>query len=1091
MRVFRAVLFVCLLSTLTFAAVPNRVTRAIDASQTVELARSVHPKAQARYDQGVVSPDFELGYVTLTMSPSASQQRAIDQLLAEQQDPASPNYHHWLTPEQYADRFGLSQDDINRITAWLKAQGFTVLSVPRGRNSIIVSGTASQFESAFQTEIHHYRVNGRLHYANATPLKVPAALSGIVTGVRGLSDFRMKPYGIRRSMRPNYYDSTVGQLVAPDDVATIYNIKALYANGYDGTGQKLAVVGQTDVYLADLNYFRSGFGFSQINGCTTNASGVVTACNSTNFRYVLVGTETGTASKCGDLSEADLDIEWAGATARNAQIIYVNSPLVWDSQCQNPTNSNGGVEDALAYAIQNNTAPVISMSYGICEAQAYDHEAELQQANLQGITVVNSSGDVGAAGCDYSPPNSALPYSPAVLGQAVSYPASSPEVTGVGGTHIPLSEMNDPQYFSTTNGTNLGTALKYVPEVGWNDDTEFATYCQTHASNLFCKQGGDTKVTGWVALGAAATAAQVQQDIWINSGGGGPSNCYGEVFPGGICTNGFARPAWQSGLSVAGVAAQLTGYRYTPDVSLMASPNFPGYILCTPLSELSNTSSTTSSCASGIPNAVDTNFSIVGGTSASAPVFAGIVAILNQYLVGSSSPGLGNINPKLYSLAATPANGAFHQVTSGNNLAYCQSGEPSNQTTLTSIQCPGTGVLGYDAANFDATTHYNLVTGLGSVDANALALAWSASRTASSTGLAATPTTVFLGNSTNLTATVTPVTATGTVSFVDNGSTTLATVSLDGTTGVAVFHWTPTSSQLGSNSITASYGGDGINGTSTSSPVVVTVKAPTFTLATSPSSHTVQAGQTSLNYSITATPTSSSTFEGSVSLSCSFSPTDPTLTASSCTFSPSSTIAAGSGATTVTMTIATKGPNSGTGAAIQHRADSRSPWLPLALPIAGVMLAGFAGRKGAKSLALAGLCISLMLFGVLIACGGGSNPVAITVSPTSASLYPNYTGWPAQTASFTASLTNTTNTAVNWTATSGTIDASGNYTAPTIASGLPSSVTIKATSQADSTKSATATVTLKSATMPTTYNVTVMATEATTSNSKTVSLVVQ
>lgn len=1083
MRVYRALLLVCLLSTLTFAAVPDRVTQAIDASQTVQLARSVHPKAQAQYDQGVVDPQLQLGYVTLLTSPSPSQQRTLDRLLAEQQDPSSPNYHQWLTPEQYADRFGLSQNDVTRITAWLKAQGLTVRSVSRGRNSIIVSGTAAQFESMFQTEIHRYEVDGESHYANATPLKVPGALSGIVTVVRGLHDFRLKPMNLRQRMHPEYFDSSLQfTFLAPGDIKTIYNVAPLYSAGIDGTGQKLAVVGQTDIYLADINDFRSGFGFSQISGCTTNTNGVVTACNSTKFKYVLVqgDTEPGTPSKCGDLAEADLDIEWSGATARNAQIIYVNSPLVWNSGCTAPTNNNGGVESALSYAIQNVVAPVISMSYGICEAQASNDETELQQANAQGITILNSSGDTSAAGCDGFT-NNTTPPNLATGGLAVGYPASSPEVTGVGGTAVPFADTGSPFWGTSNTGTDLGSALGYVPEQSWNDPAEFAAFCIANSGNSFCTHFNIT------------SALTAQEALGLGGGGGGASNCFTET--AGVCQAGFPQPTWQQGLQVTGAPA---GVRYVPDISLLASPNFTGYIYCTPLSELGGTGST-SSCASGITNALagcagGGTCSVVGGTSASTPVFAGMVAMLNQYFQGALPNGLGNINPMLYKLAKTPSNTAFHQLTSAsssnNNVVYCAGGTPSNQPVA--LRCPGAsgtiGQIGYQASNFDANTGYNLVTGLGSIDLNQLALLWAANRAASTTALAASASQIVLGQSVTLTATVTPSTAVGTVSFYNNGSATaLGTATLS--SGVAAF--STSSLTVGANSITATYNGDANNGTSTSNSVTVTAVVPTFTWSnTGTASHTVLAGQQTLAYSLKATPTSSANFEGTVTFSCSFAPTDPTLTNSSCVLTPAS-IAAGSAATTVTLQIATKGPNTGTGAAIQHRADKRSPWLPLALPIAGVVLAGLMGRKVSKHSALAGLCVALVLLGLLIACGGGSNPVAVTVNPASASLYPNNTGWPSQTASFSANVSNTSNTAVSWTASSGAIDASGNYTAPTIAAGLPSSVTVTATSQADSTKTGTATVTLKPTTLPNTYGVTVTATEGPTSHAQAVTLIVQ
>ena len=118
--------------------------------------------------------------------------KALTQLVAEQQDRRSPNYRKWLTPEQWADRFGLSHGDIQKLTAWLKSQGFTVLNVARGRNWITFSGTAAQVQSAFGTEIHRYNVGGEMHVANASAPKIPAALSGIVAGLRGLDDFRLE-----------------------------------------------------------------------------------------------------------------------------------------------------------------------------------------------------------------------------------------------------------------------------------------------------------------------------------------------------------------------------------------------------------------------------------------------------------------------------------------------------------------------------------------------------------------------------------------------------------------------------------------------------------------------------------------------------------------------------------------------------------------------------------------------------------------------------------------------------------------------------------------------------------------------------------
>src|SRR5208283_3547819 len=283
-----------------------------------------------------------------------------------------------------------------------------------------------------------------------------------------------------------------------------------------------------------------------------------------------------------------------------------------------------------------------------------------------------------------------------------------------------------------------------------------------------------------------------------------------------------------------------------------------------------------------------------------------------------------------------------------------------------------------------------------------------------------------------------------------------------------------------------------------------TVNPPTFTFTnTGAASHTVLAGQTSLTYTFTAAPTSGARFVGAVNIGCSFDPADPTLTSSICSYSVNggasqsgtATIPVGSVTSTVTMTVKAAGPNTGTGSQFRRRADNRSPWLPLALPLAGIIMVSFAGRKMSKFAVIVCLSISMVLLGLLVACGGSSSPppIAVSVSP-GATVFPNNTGWPSQTTTFTATVTNGTNTAVNWTLTSsvlcttasnpcGTLSSTTSnpttYTAPTIAAGLPASVTVTATSQADPTKSGQAIETLTPATVPGTYTVTVTATEAT------------
>ena len=1104
-------LILCILisSILSFAAAPDRITGLIASGQLIKLSAGVPLKAQPQYDQGPVDPSFKLSYMTLQTVPSTSQQRVLSKLLADQQDPHSPQYHKWLTPEQYADRFALSANDIQKVTAWLQSQGFAVLKVARSRNLIVFSGTAAQVETTFQIKIHNFDVSGEKHFSNTTPPSIPSALAGIVAGVGGLNDFRPKPHFKRRNPA---YSFPVGSNqykphLAPGDIATVYDINPLYTAGTDGTGQKLVVVGQTDVYLADLNDFRSGFGLSTISNsdCATNSNDVIIPpCNDPLFQYVLnSAADPGVNPQGDDLPQADIDLEWSGATARGAQIIFVNSG-----------GTANGVWDAWHTAITENLAPVITMSYGICELGEAGFfsadEGYLQEASAQGITFMNSSGGSGAAGCDADPPGTTStftplpPYLAAEYGLAVNYPASSPEVTGVGGTMIPISELVDPgTYWSGSNGSNGGSAVcpnpsgPCIPENGWNDNQEFGYYCAANPGDT--ADCDPTVYSGQIPITSPET---FQIDWWIGSSTGGPSNCY--TTNDGVCTAGFPQPTWQAGLSLSELG-QTTAVRFTPDVSLLASVYFPGYIMCTAQSELGGTS-TASSCANGISNSISQWDSIYGGTSFASPIFAGIVTLLNQYLVGNATPGLGNINAQLYSLAKN-APTAFHQVTGGDNYAagsnivyYCAPGAPSNQPEA--LQCPAGGTMGYLAANADTATGYNLVTGLGSVDAYNLAVAWATSRGASTITVQAAPAQIILSQTVTLTATMSPLSATGVVGFqYDVGDTATSIGQATLSNGVATL--STNILPIGIDNIVAFYSGDGNNLSSNSSatPVAVTVLAPDFTLTPTSSTGPVLAGQSAI-YNFTIAPLVTSTFTSTVVFSCNGLP-DATTT---CHVSPGQIAAgtAGSPPVPVTLTVTTSGPNTSGGSNLRRLGEKRPPLLPLALPLAGIVMVGLMGRRVSKHAAIAGLCVLLALLGILLACGTtGKGPLPVTVTVNQglpSSLFPNDTadGWPAQTAQFTATVTNGKSQAVNWlvtTANGGSIDANGVYTAPTVAAGLPMSVTITATSQSNPNQSGSAQEALNAATIPGTYpNIMLIANEggaAGTTHSESVTLTVK
>jgi subtilase family serine protease len=729
-------IFIAIVSLPSFAQ-HNRILGAIDDSQTVTLKGNMHPSSQLQNDKGLVESDYKLSNITLSFRASAKQQADLKQLLADQQDPSSPSYHKWLTPQEYADRFGLSQSDVNKIVVWLKSHGFTVEKIANGRNWVRFSGSAQQVTATFHTEIHRYDVNGETHIANASEPSVPKAIAGMVIGIRGLDDFRPHPSSMLQKVIPNTsfllqlhpeYSSGGSNYLAPDDIATIYNVAPLLnatPTAYDGTGQTIGIVGQSQVNLTDISAFRTLFGQTAVT------PQVVTVAPDPGFTSAEI--------------EGDLDLEWVGAVARNAALVYDVAMSAFTA-----------ADDV----IDNNRSQVLSISYSLCEAQAtlagsQQFQSEVQKGNTMGITTLASSGDAGAAGCDDQNSESF-----ANQGLAVNIPASIPEVTAVGGTTF--SEGTG-SYWGA-NGAHSGSALSYIPEVTWNDG----------------------------ALGTNKSGG-----LW-GSGGG--------------VSTFFPKPSWQTG---TGVPAD--GFRDVPDVAMNSSAAHDGYLLC---------------ASGGCPGSL----SVVGGTSASTPVFAGLVAILSQYSVANgiqATSGMGRINDRLYQLAQSNPT-TFHDVTTGTNIVQCTNGTPN---------CTAPS----DSFGYTAGVGYDQVTGLGSVDANALMTNFNP-LVATTTTLAASATSITIGTSVTFTATVTPASGTtiptGTVTF-SNGGTTLGTGTLNGS-GVATL--ATTALPAGNDSVTASYAGDSTFTGSTSSAVSVTVAQGTTTTTVSAS-----AAQVALGASITFT----------------------------------------------------------------------------------------------------------------------------------------------------------------------------------------------------------------------------------------------
>jgi subtilase family serine protease len=242
-------------------SVAPRIRSEISNSAMSPVKGSLHPLARPEFDTGRLPADTRLNGISVVFNRTAAQEADLNNLIAAQQDPASPLYHQWLTPDQFAARFGMAESDMEKVQGWLEEQGFSIDSVSRSRNLIRFSGSARQAESAFATEMHTYNVNGEKHFAPSTQLSLPSAIAPTVLAVGNLNDFRPKARVVYRKNlrpRPGFTSGVSGDVFfAPGDIATVYNIKPVYSSGFTGSGQKIAIVGQSAVALSDIENFQN------------------------------------------------------------------------------------------------------------------------------------------------------------------------------------------------------------------------------------------------------------------------------------------------------------------------------------------------------------------------------------------------------------------------------------------------------------------------------------------------------------------------------------------------------------------------------------------------------------------------------------------------------------------------------------------------------------------------------------------------------------------------------------------------------------------------------------------------------------------
>jgi uncharacterized protein (TIGR03437 family) len=680
------------------AGLEEPATQALSEPHQTVMRGNTHPLARPEFDRGTAPGGLPMERMLLVLKRSPEQESALRELLDEQLDPHSPNFHRWLTPDEFGWRFGASSVDIRAVTSWLESQGFQVAGSSKGRTVIEFSGSASQVQQAFRTPIHRYLVNGEEHWANAADPQMPRALAGAVAGIASLHDFEKRPLiralgGVRRSPATGQLESLTPLVtipspcgaagfqtshacygVGPYDFAAIYNVLPLWNAGIDGSGQSIAIAAASDVNLADVRNFRSVFGLP--------ARDPVVIVN---------GRNPGVINRPQAFEkEAIADVEWAGGTAPGATIQVVVSAS---------TNSTSGFDLSVQYAVDNNLAPVLSASYSFCEpslgaAGNQFYRNLWQQASAQGMTVLIGTGDGGSAECDYE--SGASPPAPARAGLSVNGVASTPYNVAVGGTDFGDLTTAGVHWSSTNDSATHASAKGYIPETTWNDS------CTNALFGTIAGYNADPEVN--------CNNGSLSRFVQTAGGTGGRSAIY-------------TKPGWQAGAGVP-----LDGLRDVPDISLFAGSAVSGsfYLFCE--ADLQN----------GAPCSLSGPGSIIqgaAGTSISAPAFAGIMAMIAQ----NTNSRQGNPNPVLYRLAAQQgatgcdASGApsaaciFHDVTAGTIAMPCAKGSPNCVVKNAADQY---GIL----SGFDAGAGYDLATGLGSFDAFNLVTAagWG-------TGNAATP----------------------------------------------------------------------------------------------------------------------------------------------------------------------------------------------------------------------------------------------------------------------------------------------------------------------------------------------------------------
>ena len=592
-------------------------------------------------------------HLSIVLRRDPAVQAAFTQFLADQQNPGSPLYHQWLTPQQVGVLFGPTSSDLAAVSSWLIGQGLTVDSVAPSRAILEVSGTTATVANAFRTSFGYFTLNGKARFSAIAEPSIPTALTPVIDSISGLTEIPIEPHSQRNlgpapasapqssSPSPLLTTTSGDHYLTPNDFATIYDINSVYSSGNTGgtigsAAQHIAIIGRSRVSATDISEYAANTAIASYNlntiipGTGIDPGPVCTSANAS------------TCSTAGDQGEATLDVDRVIGTAPGVHADLVVSLTA---------GGYDGIYVAAAWNVNTLKDTIMTISFGACEYFAGSSGVNLwntlfSAGAAEGISTFVSAGDSGADGCTQS-------FVPVTTSYAASinYICSSSYATCVGGTEF-NDTANPSTYWSSTNGTGLSSVLSYMPEGAWNEPSSVNSSKQT----------------------VYAPA----------SSGGGPS-----VY--------ITKPIWQTGTTIA------DGARDTPDVAFPAAGH-DGFYACLDYALVADGAPAGSNCTT----AGGGYFFYFSGTSAAAPSVAAITALVSTRLASSQ----GNLNPLLYKLAtSTPA--AFHDITvATSGVSGCTATTPSmcNNSTPSASGLTG-GLSGYLV-----NTGYDLATGLGSFD---------------------------------------------------------------------------------------------------------------------------------------------------------------------------------------------------------------------------------------------------------------------------------------------------------------------------------------------------------------------------------------